>query len=210
MVPASGVAAAVFNVTATNSTTGGYLTMFPTGGSPPLVSNVNFTANSSVPNRAAVILGTGGKVTIYNPSGTVHVILDVNGWFTDATTGGTGSLFTAVTPNRILDTRSSTPVGANQFIAVQVAGVGGVPTMASTIPPKAVVLNVTAVGPSAAGYLTVWPDGVTRPGTSDLNFNSGKTVPNLVVVQVGTTGKVDVYNTFGNTNVLIDVMGWYG
>ena len=209
-VPATGVAAAVFNLTATNSTTGGYLTMFPTGGSPPLVSNVNFTANSSVPNRAAVILGTGGKVSIYNPSGTVHVILDVNGWFTDATAGGTGSLFTAVTPNRLLDTRSSAPVGANQFISVQISGRGGVPAMTSTVPPKAVVLNVTAVGPTAAGYLTVWPDGVARPATSDLNFIGGQTVPNLVLVQVSAAGKIDVYNAFGGTNVLIDVMGWYG
>jgi outer membrane protein assembly factor BamB len=215
MVPATGVAAAVFNVTATNSSTGGYLTLFPTGGSAPLASNVNFVANSSVPNRAAVMLGTGGKVSIYNPSGSVHVILDVNGWFTDATAGGTGSVFTPVTPIRILDTRNGTggvsvQVGANQSIAVQIAGIGGVPTMASTIPPKAVVVNVTAVGPTSAGYLTAWPDAVTRPGTSDLNFVGGQTVPNLVVVQVGTTGKIDVYNAFGSTNVVIDVMGWYG
>jgi hypothetical protein len=115
-----------------------------------------------------------------------------------------------VTPNRILDTRQSVPVGPNQSIAVQIAGKGGVPAMASTVPPKAVVLNVTAVGPTAAGYLTVWPDAVTRPGTSDLNFAAGQTVPNLVVVQVGATGKIDVYNAFGTTNVLVDVMGWYG
>jgi len=215
MVPATGVAAAVFNVTATNSTTGGYLTLFPTGGTAPLASNVNFVANSSVPNRAAVVLGTGGKVSIYNPSGTVHVILDVNGWFTDATAGGTGSVFTPVTPIRILDTRNGTggvsgPVGPNQFVAVQVAGRGGLPTMASAIPPKAVVVNVTAVGPTSAGYLTAWPDAVTRPGTSDLNFAAGQTVPNLVVVQVGTTGQIDVYNAFGSTNIVIDVMGWYG
>jgi hypothetical protein len=216
LVPATGVAAAVFNVTATNSTTGGYLTLFPTGGSAPLASNVNFGANQTVPNRVAVTLGTGGKVSIYNPSGSVHVILDVNGWFTDATAVGTGSLFTAVTPVRILDTRNGTggvsvPVGANQTIAVQIAGRGGVPTMAATIPPKAVVLNVTAVGPTSAGYLTVWPDPVSpRPGTSDLNIVAGQTVPNLVVVQVGSTGKIDVYNAFGSTNVVIDVMGWYG
>jgi hypothetical protein len=35
-------------------------------------------------------------------------------------------------------------------------------------------------------------------------------VPNLVVVQLGTNGKIDVYNAFGSTHVLIDVMGWYG
>jgi hypothetical protein len=74
-----------------------------------------------------------------------------------------------------------------------------------------VVLNVTAVSPTSGGYLTVWPDLITpRPVTSDLNFAAGQTVPNLVIVQVGTNGKVDVYNAFGSTNVLIDVMGWYG
>ncbi len=82
--------------------------------------------------------------------------------------------------------------------------------MASSIPPNAVVLNVTVTGPTGAGYVTVWPDGVTRPGTSDLNFVGGQTIPNLVVVQVGSNGKVDVYNSFGSTNVVIDVMGWYG
>jgi hypothetical protein len=210
-VPATGVEAAVFNVTATNATVGGYLTIFPTGGSRPLASNVNFGANQSVPNRAAVQLGTGGKVSIYNPSGSTHAILDVNGYFTDTTPGGTGSLFTPVTPNRILDTRNGSPVAANQSIAVQIAGTGGVPAMGASIPPKAVVLNVTAVGPTSAGYLTVWPDLVTpRPVTSDLNFAAGQTVPNLVVVQLGTNGKIDVYNAFGSTHVLIDVMGWYG
>ena len=86
---------------------------------------------------------------------------------------------------------------------------GGVPTMASTIPPKAVVVNVTAVGPTAAGYLTVWPDAVTRPGTSDLNFNAGQTVPNLVVVQVGTDGKVALFNAAGSADVIADVVGYY-
>ena len=210
-VPPAGVEAAVFNVTATNATVGGYLTIFPTGGSRPLASNVNFGPNQSVPNRVAVQLGTGGKVSIYNPTGSTHAILDVNGYFTDTTPGGTGSLFTPVTPNRILDTRNGTPVAANQSIAVQIAGNGGVPAMGATIPPKAVVLNVTAVSPTSAGYLTVWPDLVTpRPVTSDLNFVGGQTVPNLVVVELGTNGKIDVYNAFGSTNVLIDVMGWYG
>jgi hypothetical protein len=82
--------------------------------------------------------------------------------------------------------------------------------MAATIPPKAVVLNVTATNPTIASYLTVWPDAVTQPGTSDVNFVAGQTVPNLVVVQVGSNGKVDVYNAYGYVNVVVDVTGWYG
>ena len=215
LVPASGVEAVVLNLTATGPTAGGYLTVYPTGAPRPTASNLNFAAGQTLPNRVAVALGTGGQVTIYNAAGNVNVIADVNGWFTDATAGGTGSSLTPLTPLRVLDTRNgtggfSTPVGPNQSIALQIAGVGAIPSMASATPPKAVVLNVTVTGPTVGSYLTVWPDGVTRPGTSDLNFVQGTTVPNLVVVQVGATGKVDFYNAAGSVNVIADVMGWYG
>src|SRR5205814_5498312 len=178
-------------------------------------STVHSRAGRTPPNRAAVALGTGGQIGIYNPAGSVDVLADVNGWFTDATVGGTGSLLTPVAPIRILDTRNGTggfssPVGPNQSIALQVAGVGGVPSMAATTPPKAVVLNVTVTGPTTGSYLTVWPDALTRPATSDLNFTPGGTVPNLVVVQVGATGKVDFYNAAGSVHVIADVMGWFG
>ena len=213
-VPASGAEAVVLNLTATNPTAAGYLTIYPAGVARPTASNLNFAANQTVPNRVVVQLGTSGQVTIYNPAGSVNVVADVNGWFTDTTAGGTGSLFTPDAPARILDTRNgtggtSTPVGAGQTIQLQVAGVGGVPSMAATAPPKAVVINVTVTGPTTGSYLTVWPDGVTRPTASDLNFVGGQTVPNLVIVQVGSSGKIDIYNAAGSTQVIGDVMGWY-
>ena len=120
-----------------------------------------------------------------------------------------------MSPVRILDTRNGTggfgvPVGPNATIALQVAGVGGVPSMAASVPPKAVVLNVTVTGPTTGSYLTVWPDAIGRPVSSDLNFVQGATVPNLVVVQIGANGKVDFYNAAGSVNVIADVMGWFG
>jgi hypothetical protein len=58
--------------------------------------------------------------------------------------------------------------------------------------------------------LTLFPDGAARPTTSDLNFLAGQTIPNLVVVRVGANGKVDIFNAAGNTDVIADVVGWYG
>ena len=82
---------------------------------------------------------------------------------------------------------------------------------ATTLASASGALNVTVTGPSATdSYLTVWPDAVARPGTSDLNFTLGRTAPNLVVVQIGATGAVDFYNAAGSVNVIGDVMGWYG
>ncbi len=125
----------------------------------------------------------------------------------DVTLGGMAA---ALTPARILDTRSgngaSGPVKAGQTVKLQVEGRGGVP--ASGV--AAVVLNVTVTQPTAAGYVTVWPDGATRPPTSALNFSPGETIPNLVIAPVGADGTVDLYNGANGTIQLVaDVSGWF-
>jgi len=217
-VPSMGVAAVVLNVTVTSPTTVGHLTVFPAGTALPLASNLNFVAGQTVPNRVTVMVGAGGQVAIFNSAASVQIIADVSGWFTDSTIpAATGSVFTGVTPVRILDTRSgiggfSSPVGPAATIAVTVAGCGGVPLMTSTspVPPTAVVLNVTVTNATAGGYVTLFPDGAAQPTTSDLNFSSGQTIPNLVVVRVGANGKLDIYNAGGTTDVIADVVGWYG
>src|SRR5207245_2703186 len=65
-VPATGVAAAILNVTVTQPTANGYLTVYPAGSGRPLASNLNFVAGQTVPNLVEVALGTGGKVSAFN------------------------------------------------------------------------------------------------------------------------------------------------
>jgi chitodextrinase len=212
-VPATGAAAAVLNVTVTHTSSSGFITAYPTGSSMPLASNLNWTAGETVPNRVIVPIGTGGKVTFYNGSGSADLLVDVNGYFTDSS--ASGSVFVGVPPSRIVDTRFgigalSTPVGPGAFIPVTVAGVGGVPAMGSGTTPRAVVVNVTVTNPTSASFLTVWPSGTSMPLSSDLNFVGRQTVPNLVVVQVGTDGKIDVFNSVGSTDVVVDIVGWFG
>ena len=216
-VPVNGAAAVVLNITGTDATTASFITAFPAGTAMPVASNLNLAAGQTVPNRAIVKLGTGGKISFYNAAGSVNLIADVAGWYTDGISASSGATFTGVTPVRILDTRTGTggfsaPVGPARTIAVTVAGWGGVPLMTSTspVPPVAVVLNVTAVNPTGNSYLTVFPDGAGQPLASDLNFSAGQTVPNLVVVRVGSNGVVDIFNAAGATDVIADVVGWYG
>ena len=57
----------------------------------------------------------------------------------------------------------------------------------------AVALNVTAVTPSAGGYMTVWPCDAPRPEASNLNFVAGAVVANGVIAPVGANGKVCIY-----------------
>ncbi len=65
---------------------------------------------------------------------------------------------------------------------------------------------MTAVAPTASTYLTVWPDGSTRPTASNINAAAGRTVPNSVAALLGGR-KFDVYNSAGTTSVMVDVDG---
>ncbi|KGN39574.1 hypothetical protein [Knoellia subterranea] len=122
---------------------------------------------------------------------------------------GEQGTYQSVNPNRILDTRTGNGapkalVGAGREISLLVAGRGGVPGGVS-----AVVLNLTAVGPSTNTFLTAYPSGTTRPSTSSLNVRAYTNRANLVTVPVGTDGRVRIYNSTGTTNVLADVLGFY-
>jgi hypothetical protein len=202
-VPSSGVGAVIVNVTVTAPTAAGFLTVHPTGTARPISSNLNFVRGLTVANLVVAKVGTGGNIELYNSAGATHVVVDVAGWFTDGAST-TGSRFTGLNPARLLDTRSTaTPLGPGNTRALKVTGVGGVPATGVV----AVVVNVTAVAPTTAGYLTVYPGG-TRPSASNLNFTAGKNVPNLVVAKV-SNGSITIFNSSGKTHVVVDVVGWF-
>jgi CSLREA domain-containing protein len=78
-----GARAAAFNLAVTLSTAGGDLRVVPAGGALPLVSALNWNAGQTRANNAIIQLGAGGDVTVHpdQPSGTVHLIVDVTGYF---------------------------------------------------------------------------------------------------------------------------------
>jgi Tol biopolymer transport system component len=73
--------------------------------------------------------------------------------------------------------------------------------------PKAAVLNVTIVGPEAAGYATVWPCDEPRPNTSNLNFLAGQTVANAVITKPSKKNTICVY-TDAAADILVDESGY--
>ena len=202
-VPSSGVGAVVVNVTATNPTAPSYITVWPSGEPRPTASNLNVRAAQSVPNLVVATVGANGTISLYNFAGTVDLIVDVTGWF------AAGSGYHALTPARILDTRTgeggSGPVGPDGSIEVKVTGVGGVPDSGVA----AVVVNVTATNPTRATYITAWPTGEPRPTASNLNVVAGESVPNLVVATVGADGAISLYNFAGAVDLIVDVTGWF-
>ena len=86
-VPATGVAAVALNITATQATGPGFLTVYPCGEAQPPTSTVNYAANQNVANMAQVRVGAGGQVCIFTMS-KVDVVVDVLGWYGTAATAG--------------------------------------------------------------------------------------------------------------------------
>jgi len=207
-VPATATAVVV-NVTAAHGTASSYLTAYPAGVTTvPTASNVNFVAGHAVANRVTVGVGTGGKIEVYNHTGTVDVDVDVDGYYTGD--GGTGSYFVPITPVRITDTRvptNGTPIVANTSESFNLA------TTASGIPANAaaVATNFTVVAGDAPGYLTVYPTSATaNPVASDVNWVANEIIPNFTIADANGTGKVAVYNSHGTTiNVVIDAFGYF-
>jgi hypothetical protein len=224
-LPKNGLSAVVLNVTVTNPSSDGFLTIYPTGKTRPLASNLNFVAGQTVPNRVIVPVGSDGQIRIFNQQGVSDVLVDVNGWFTDGSDLTVhGGLFTGTSPTRICDTRKVDPnnpgffpqnqcsgskIAQGQTLVPQVAGYGSIPNNSDAMGPAAVVANVTVTNATADGYLTVFPDGASRPLASDLNRAAGETAPNLTEVLLGSNGKMDVFNNAGSVDVAIDVFGWY-
>jgi hypothetical protein len=81
-IPAGAVAVA-FNFTVTQPTGLGDLRTVPGGGTLPLVSTMNWRPGQTRANNAIIRLGPSGDITVHvdQGSGTVHLIIDVNGYF---------------------------------------------------------------------------------------------------------------------------------
>jgi hypothetical protein len=204
------IEAVVLNVTVTGATAGGNIKVYSTGLSQvPTTSNVNFGAGQTVANQVTVALVPGGQLVfnVQENPGTVQLIADVEGYYTSGN-DSTNSGYAAVTPKRLIDTRSKT------------GGIGGrLPawghvryTLPSSVPAgaTAVAFNVTAVNAGASGDLKVYPDSSTIPNISNLNFAKGNTVPNLVIVQVPASRVIDFYlDSNGSADLLVDLEGYY-
>ena len=197
-VPATATAVAL-NVTAVTPSASTFVTVFPGGTTRPTASNLNLAAGDIRANQVTVALGAGRKVSLYNNSGSVHLVADLAGHY--GTGGGAG--FTPLPADRALDTRSTGgPLGAGTSRVVDLTG--RIPASAT-----AVTFNLTATNPTATTFVTAWPAGTTRPTASSLNVVAGDTRPNLVTVAVGADRGVSLYNHLGSVDLLVDVTGFY-
>ena len=206
MIP-SDATTAFLNVTAVNTAADGFITVYPCGTPRPTASSFNPLAGTITHNLVAARIGAGGKVCIYTSSST-DLLADVTGYHPST------AAYVPSQPERLLETRTTEAGGQKgyagpkpvdgQVITLDVTGIG---TAMVPNDAKAVLLNVTAVNSSDAGWITVYPCGTPRPNTSNVNLIAGVVRANLVAAKVGTGGNVCLFVSRG-TDVVADLQGY--
>ena len=210
-IPA-GAVAVTGNVTVANQTAAGYLSVTPTAVANPLSSTINFPLGDTRANNLTIPLGPNGALSaVYKaPAGrSTHLIVDITGYFL---AGDDDATFATISPVRVLDSRPGIGTGlAGAFLpneprTLSIAGANGIPADAT-----AITGNLTVVGQTRAGYLSITPNPVANPTTSSLNFPVGDTRANGVSVPLNGSGDLSiVYKASGGTtHVILDVTGYY-
>jgi len=156
----------------------------------------------------------------------IAVALGAGGLLT-ASAAGPASVFVAIEPTRVLDTRFDVGL-AGPFVSknaqelhvtgtIPIALDGGQSTTAAPVPDgaTAIVANVTAIAPGAVGHVSVRPGGATGiPSTANININApGGVWPNAVTVGVGGNGAINLFYfaavDAASTEMVVDIVGYY-
>jgi serine protease len=197
-LPTQGLEAVVLNVTATGATSNGFVTVWPCADTKPLASSVNYTAGEDIPNTVIASPDQYGKICL-DSSTPVNLLADLSGWFLS------GDGLHTFTPQRVFDTRKTGFVLTPETpYSLQVTGSFGLPSSGVS----SVVLNVTATGATASGYITVWPCNQPQPNTSSLNYLPFQDIPNAVIATVDSNGQV-CFASSSPTFLIADISGWF-
>jgi hypothetical protein len=204
--------AVAINVTVTDGSAAGFVTVYPCSSQRPPTSTVNYLAAETRANHVVVGLDQDGEVCLWN-SAAVDVVIDVEGWF-----GGqpdSGLLYRPLVGARVVDTRIGTggvtgPLTANSTvsfdpaIATTAAGLGTLLPLGSTV-----ALSVVVTDAAANGYVTLYPCSESQPSTSAVNAVAGTDASNVAFVTVDPNSRTCLYAST-STQVVVDVIGTFG
>jgi len=205
-------AAYALNVTAVPHGTMGYLTIWPSGSSRPVVSTLNSVDGRTKADASIVPAGSNQAVSVF-VTNTADVILDINGYFVSASDNSALAFYPLV-PCRVVDTRRpngalggpSLANGEARDFPVLAAAACNIPNSA-----QAYSLNFTAVPANGRplGYLSTWPAGQSRPLVSTLNSSTGATTANAAIIPAGTGGDIMAYAAGNSADLVIDIDGYF-
>ena len=201
-----GATAVVMNVTAVETAAPGFVQVFNDPAMKGKSSNLNFTTNDIAPNLVIVPIGPDGAVTMYAHSAS-HVVVDVIGFFTGSNSPtSTAGLYVPFTPRRLIDTRDR-----NEPLPIQGQRDVGLAALLGVSPGAmaAAFVNVTLVDSLQAGYLQVFPTGLSTPGaTSSVNVTDAGQIRPTAVITAHNGGQVSVFDHAGG-HFIFDAAGYF-
>ena len=151
-IPAT-AAAVSFNFAALNVGAAGDLRVFPTGGGIPLVSTLNYNANTpNIANAAVVPLGTGGAITVLADATAIDLIIDVNGYYDNS------GIITAVTPGTGL---AGGGTSGAVSLGIAAGGVTSTELATNSVTSPKIAANAVTAGAIASGQVAKNVNGVT-------------------------------------------------
>jgi hypothetical protein len=202
VIPA-GSTAAVVNLTAANAVRPGFMTAFPCGKPAPNASNVNFFAGEARAVGAIVGLGLGNTMCVIADT-TVHVIVDVTGYYGPAPGFGPTAVIEPTAGRRVVDSRNGIGGPLRPLAAGEVRSFDPAAGLTNAADASAVMLNFVSTDAAAAGFLTAYPCGGSVPNVSTLNYVRGEAATNLATIELGADRKVCIVSSV-QTNVIVDV-----
>jgi Sortase domain len=201
--PADAIAAVV-NLVAIDAAPG-FWTLYPRAGDRPATSSLNVDAIGQTRSAQAIVRldGRRPEFSIFSQTGG-DLVVDLAGWFTGASAAATtDGLFVPTPPMRMLDTRYSSSITPWGGTTVEFDSGSPFPTSAA-----AVAMNITTTDPLLPGFITAYPAGEDRPGSSNLNVTGlDQVTANHAIVRIGSRG-VALYTQAG-AQMVVDVSGWY-
>ena len=202
-VPADAVAIAA-NITVDVARDTGFWTAWPAGAARPNSSMLNIERSGQTRSAMTIVPVTASGFDVFSLGGG-HLIVDVVGYFTGSGAASSeDGLFVPMSPVRRLDTREAAPLGRSApLVATETIEFSSPVSGAS-----ALVYNLTTTNASGAGFVTAYPAGNNRPGTSNVNApQSNYIVANLAITTVSTRG-VALYSLNGE-HLIADISGYF-
>jgi hypothetical protein len=140
------------------------------------------------------------EVTLYNNAGTTHLVADLAGYYTPTSDAG----YVKIDAVRAFDSRTTTALGERERRRVPLGALAPAGAVA------AMVTVTTTEGTAATSYVSAFPAGAQDgPSTSVVNAYRGDDIANLAIVPLGDGQDVELYNDRGDTDVIVDVTGWF-
>ncbi|MDP9483003.1 MAG: hypothetical protein M3P84_07250, partial [Chloroflexota bacterium] len=211
-IPAEAIAV-TGNMTVVGQTAGGYVSITTAATSSPRTATLNFPVKDTRGNNVTTPLaGNGRLAAVYKAAAgkKAHLIFDVTGYFLP---GPEDAGYNTIDPERMLDSRTGEDIGlSGRFVSgaprqLAIAGQGPIPANA-----VAITANLTVVGQTKGGFVSVTPTSVPSPTTANLNFPAGDTRGNGLTAKLSGTGTVWlVYKAAAGarTDLILDVTGYY-